>query len=131
MATERPTELELLMLKVLWQQSPLTARAIREALSVLGRDLAHTSVITILQRMVDKGQLHQLDPEAGKAFRFAPVVSEADVSGRLLGDLIDRVFDGSAEAVMHSLFEVSDLDDESLKRMRRLLNQKMKEKRDG
>lgn len=129
--TERPTDLELLMLKVLWEQSPLTARAIRGALEAQGRELAHTSVITMLQRMVDKGQVHQLDPDGGKAFRFAPAVSESDVSGRMLGDLVDRVFDGSAEAVMHSLFEVSDLDDESLKRVRRLVNQKMKEKRDG
>jgi predicted transcriptional regulator len=128
MAAEHPTELELLILKVLWEQSPLTARQVREALAKRGRGLAHTSVITMLQRMVDKGQLDQLDPEVGKAFRFVPSLSEADVSGRMLGDLIDRVFDGSAEALMLSLFDVSDLDIDSLKRLRRAFNQKMREK---
>jgi len=131
MAAENPTELELLILKVLWEQSPLTARQIREVLAMRARELAHTSVITMLQRMVDKGQLDQLDPEVGKAFRFAPLLSEADVSERMLGDLIDRVFDGSAEAVMLSLFDVSDLDDDSLKRLRRAFNRKMREKNDG
>jgi BlaI family transcriptional regulator, penicillinase repressor len=131
MAAENPTELELLILKVLWEQSPLTARQIREALAKRGRKLAHTSVITMLQRMVDKRQLDQLDPEVGKAFRFVPILSEADVSGRMLGDLIDRAFDGSAEAVMLSLFDVSDLDDDSLKRLRRAFNQKMREKNHG
>jgi predicted transcriptional regulator len=131
MAAENPTELELLILKVLWEQSPQTARQIREALARRGRELAHTSVITMLQRMVDKGQLDQLDPEVGKAFRFVPLLSEADVSGRMLGDLIDRVFDGSAEAVMLSLFDVSDLDDDSLNRLRRAFNQKMREKNNG
>ncbi len=124
MGAAHPTELELLILKVLWEQSPLTARQIRE-------ELAHTSVITMLQRMVDKGQLDQLDPEAGRAFRFVPLVSESAVSGRMLGDLVERVFDGSAEAVMQRLFDVSDLDVESLKRLRRVFNRKMKEKKDG
>lgn len=131
MTAENPTELELLILKVLWERSPSTARQIREALAERGRKLAHTSVITMLQRMVDKGQLDQLNPEVGRAFRFVPLLSETDVSGRMLGDLMDRVFDGSAEAVMLSLFDVSDLDDDSLRRLRRAFNQKMREKNNG
>ena len=63
MAVENPTELELVILKVLWDQSPLTARQIREVLAERGRELAHTSVITMLQRMVDKGQVDQLAPD--------------------------------------------------------------------
>ena len=125
--SEYPTELELQMLKVLWETSPLTARQIRDALAARGRDLAHTSVITTLQKMVDKGQLKQLDPVEGKAYRFAPCVTEKGVSERMLGDLVNRVFDGSAEAVMLSLFEVSDLDEDALKRLRRAFNKRMRE----
>ena len=125
----RPTELELQILKVLWQESPRTARQIRDALAENGRDLAHTSVITTLQKMVTKRQLNQLDPVEGKAFRFAPSVTEESVSRGMLGDLVDRVFDGSAEAVMLSLFDVSDLDEGDLKRLRRAFNDKMREKR--
>jgi predicted transcriptional regulator len=130
-ASKHPTELELRMLKVLWEESPLTARQIREALAARGRGLAHTSVITTLQKMVAKRQVKQLDPVEGKALRFAPQMTERDVSERMLGDLIDRVFDGSAEAVMLSLFDVSDLDNDSLKRLRRAFNQKMREKNNG
>jgi len=126
-ASEYPTELELQMLKVLWEDSPLTARQIREALAARGRELAHTSVITTLQKMVDKQQLKQLDPVEGKAFRFAPCVAEKEVSKRMLGDLVNRVFDGSAEAVMLSLFDVSDLDQDALKRLRRAFNDKIRE----
>lgn len=131
MTAERPTELELVILKTLWEQSPLTARQIREALAQRGRKLAHTSVITMLQRMVDKRQLNQLDPVSGKAYRFMPRLSQGDVAGRMLGDLIDRVFDGSAEATMLSLFDVSDLDSEALKRLRRAFNRKTREKDHG
>jgi predicted transcriptional regulator len=126
--SEHPTELELQILKVLWESSPRTARQIRDELAHTGRDLAHTSVITTLQKMVDKQQLKQLEPVEGKAFRFEPRMKKDDVSQRMLGDLVNRVFDGSAEALMLSLFDVSELDEDDLKRLRRAFNQKMREK---
>ena len=125
--SEHPTELELQILKVLWEESPLTVREIRDALAEGGRDLAHTSVITTLGTMVEKRQLKRLDPQQGKAFRFVPQFKQDDVSRRMLGDLVDRVFDGSAEAVMLSLFDVSDLKEDEVKNLRRLFNRKIRE----
>lgn len=125
---QHPTELELQILKLLWMESPRTARKIREGLAAAGRELAHTSVITTLQKMVDKQQLRQLAPEEGKAFRFSPRVTEEAVSSSMLGDLVHRVFDGSAEAVMLSLFDVSDLDVDDVKRLRRVFNERLREK---
>ena len=81
-----------------------------------------------LQKMVDKRQLNQLDPVEGKAFRFEPLVSDQQVSRGMLGDIVERVFDGSAEAVMLSLFDVAELDDAALKSLRKAFNQKLKEK---
>ena len=127
MKSAKPSDLELLILQTLWSQSPLTAREIREFLEQRNRPLAHTSVITTVQRMVDKQLLAQLDPVKGKAFRFAPLVEENEVSNRMLGDLVNRVFDGSAEAVMMSLFDVTNLDSEDLAGLRKLLNKKMRE----
>jgi BlaI family transcriptional regulator, penicillinase repressor len=54
MCAESPAEMEHLILKVLWDQSPLTASRIRELLESRGRMLAPTSVIIVLQRMVGK-----------------------------------------------------------------------------
>jgi len=127
MAVQNPTELELLILKVLWEQSPLTAAQIRETLAQRGRSLAHTSVITMLQRMVVKRQLEQLDPVEGKAFRFSPLVGDKQVTQGMLGDFVDRVFDGSAEAVILSLFDVGELNAEELANLRKLLNKKLRE----
>lgn len=122
-ASEHPTDLELQILKVLWAQSPQTARQVREELKELGRQLAHTSVITTLQKMVDKGQLKQLDPTEGKAFRFSPRVKEQRVAKRMLTDLMQRVFNGSPEAVMLSLFEANEIDAEVVKRLRDALGE--------
>lgn len=126
-ASEHPTERELQILKILWEESPLTVREIRDAMSQRGRNLAHTSVITMLGTMVDKGQVKRLEPEQGKAFRFAPAQQQQQVARRMLGDLVDRVFDGSAEAVMLGLFDVSSLDEDEVKSLRRLFNRKLRE----
>jgi BlaI family transcriptional regulator, penicillinase repressor len=126
--SEHPTELELQILKILWkQETPLTVREIRDQLANRGRDLAHTSVITTLGTMVGKRQLKRLPPVKGKAFQFAPIITQDDVSKQMLGDLVDRVFDGSAEAVMLSLFDVSNLNEVELKQLRKMFNQKMRE----
>lgn len=126
--SEHPTELELQVLKLLWAESPQTARKLRSELERAGRELAHTSVITTLQKMVAKGQLRQLDPTEGKAFRFSPRLKEHSVAKRMLTDLMQRVFDGSPEAVMLSLFEVSELDADVVKRLRHALNERKREK---
>lgn len=130
MTADSPTELELLILKVLWQRAPLTAGEIRAELARGGRRLAHTSVLTMLQRMVAKQQLQQLDPVQGKAFRFQPLVSDRQVTQGMLGSFVDRVFDGSAEAAVLSLFESAELDSDTVKRLRKAVNQKLRELND-
>ena len=66
---------------------------------------------------------------AGKAYLFAPRVGADEVTGRMLGDLVDRAFDGSASAVMLSLLEKADMDGKELKELRKLIDRKAKEQR--
>ena len=122
-----PTELELQILQVLWGSPPLTVREVRDSLEKVGRSLAHTTVITMLSTMVEKGQVERLEPLQGKAFRFSPLLQEAEVSRGMLGDLVDRVFNGSAEALMLSLFDATELDEDELSNLRKLLNKKLRE----
>jgi BlaI family transcriptional regulator, penicillinase repressor len=123
--SEHPTELELQILKVLWGRSPLTVREVREALAVAGRDLAHTSVITTLNVMVRKKYLRRA--MQGKACLFEPRIGRDEASQKMLSDVVNRVFDGSAKAVMLSLFDCAELDRGELKELRRLIDQKAKE----
>lgn len=126
-SSEHPTELELQILDLIWQRSPLTVREVREQLAERGRALAHTSVITTLNTMVDKGQLRRLEPIQGKAFRFEAILQRENLSRQMLGDLVNKVFGGSKEAVMLSLFDLSEVDEDEIKRMRKVLNQKLRE----
>ena len=119
-----PTELELLILKVLWQSSPLRARDIQLALAKGNRELAKTSVITTLNTMVEKKYLSR--KQDGNAYLFSPRISDSEVSEKVLGDVVDRVFDGSPAAVLLKLFDVKDLDPDELKEMRRMINRELK-----
>lgn len=125
-ASEQPTELELEILKVLWQESPLPVRDVRERLAQhAGRELTHSSVITMLNIMVRKGFLRR--QKEGKAFLFSPKVAKENVSGSFVGDLLSRVFDGSPQALVLNLLETADIDAYELAEIRRLINRKAKE----
>lgn len=119
-----PTELELQILKVLWQQSPLLARDVQAALASDGRDLAKTSIITTLNTMVVKQYLTR--SKQGNMYLFTPRITESEVGHRVLGDVVDRVFDGSTSAVLLKLFDVKDVDADELKELRRIIDRKLK-----
>lgn len=124
--SEYPTELELQILKVLWQRSPLPVREVREALTAAGRELAHTSVITTLNVMARKKYVRRR--MQGNACLFEPRVSRDEARRRMLSDMVHRVFDGSAKAVLLSLFDATDLNADELKELRQIIHQKTREK---
>lgn len=123
-ASKYPTELELLILKVLWQQSPLLARDVQTALATDGRDLAKTSIITTLNTMVGKRYLTR--KKQGNTYLFSPRITEDEVEQRVLGDVVDRVFDGSTSAVLLTLFDVKQVDNDELKELRQIIDRKLK-----
>ena len=122
-----PTEFELEILKILWKDSPQTVRSIREQLDDSGRACAHTSVITMLNIMYDKGYLDK--NKEGKSYLFWPVVSETDVSQKMLGDMVARVFDGSAKSLVLNLIDGEKIEQSELLELRKLINQKVREQR--
>lgn len=124
-ASRYPTELELQILKVLWQQSPRLAREVQATLAEDGRELAKTSVITTLNTMVEKKYLKR--KKDGNTYLFSPQISEEEVGNRVLGDVVDRVFDGSTASVVMKLFDVREIDNAELKELRRAIDRKLKE----
>jgi predicted transcriptional regulator len=124
--SSHPTQLELEILKVLWDESPLPVREVRARLEERAhRTLSHSSVITILNIMVRKGYLGR--KKEGKSLFFTPKVERQHVAGRLMGDLLSRVFDGSPSAMVLNLIENVDLDAEEMDELRRLVARKAKE----
>ncbi len=119
-ASRYPTELELEILKIIWRHGALPTSSVRDKLAEeTGRDLAHTSVITTLNVMTDKGYLAR--KKDGKSFRFRARVRENTISKGMVGDLLDRVFDGSAAAMMLNLVESQGLSPDDLNELDELL----------
>jgi len=126
--SEYPTELELAILKVLWaEETQQSVQDVREALASgrARRELTHSSVITVLNIMVRKKYLRRT--KRGRAFFYEPIVTEQQIHRGMLGDLVQRVFDGQASTVILELLDTSNIDVDELKRIRRLVNRKTAE----
>lgn len=97
------TERELEIMHVFWKRGELTAGDVRDELARSGRDLAYTTVATLVRILLEKDFIQQTNAE--RPFRYRPIRSFDDVSGRLLGDLVKRVFRGSREHLLVRLTE--------------------------
>jgi len=128
-ASRYPTELELEILKVLWREGPCAVRRVREALAEGGRELAYTSVMTMLGIMTRKRYLRRA--KDGRSYVYSPRVAEAETKKGLLGDVVERAFDGSARAVMLSLLELGDVDEAELDELRALIDRSIEKKGAG
>lgn len=120
-ASKHPTELELEILKVLWRDGPLTGREVREAL-VGFRDLAYTSVMTIMGIMDEKGYVRRKKSKGN--YVYSARIREQPTIRRMLGDIIERAYDGSVMSAVVNLLETSDLQADELKQLRDLIRQR-------
>src|SRR5215208_7665627 len=115
------TDCELDVMAVLWERGSATVAEMRERMP---DDLAYTTVLTILRTLEEKG--HVGHRGEGKAHRYFPLV-ERRVAGRsALSRLIDTVFNGSPELLLTQLVTERDLSEEQLKRIRRLMDARLK-----
>ena len=100
-ARGRPTDLELEILKALWEHGPATVRTVLEAI-VPQRRVGYTTVLKMLQIMEEKG-LVRCD-RGQRAHLYQARESRRTTLRRLAGDLLDRAFDGSMQQlVLHAL----------------------------
>jgi predicted transcriptional regulator len=97
------TERELEVMHVFWAEGAGTAAEVRDLLAASGLDRAYTTIATLVRILHDKGFLEQTNIE--RPFRYRPVRSYEEVSGRLLGDVLQRVFRGSREQLLVRLME--------------------------
>ena len=102
-STKDLTERELEVMHVFWKGGEMTAADARDRLANAGLDRAYTTVATLVRILQEKGFLQQMNSE--RPFRYRPSRSYEDVSRRLLGEVIQRVFRGSREQLLLRLVE--------------------------
>lgn len=102
-AAKELTERELELMHIYWQHQELTAVQARDHLASTGRDLAYTTVATLSRLLCEKGYLDQVTQE--RPFLYKAAQAFQNVSKRLVGDLVDRVFQGSRTQLLLTLVE--------------------------
>lgn len=118
------TDRELDVMSVLWERDSATVTEVRERLTDA---LAYTTVLTVLRTLEQKGYVGHTGE--GRAHRYHPLVKR-DAAGRsALRWLVEKVFDGSPALLMTQLVSDRNLSEEELRRLRRLLEERLRERK--
>src|ERR1700704_6069627 len=116
--TEHLTPLELEIMHVLWETGPANVQTMQQKLK---RELAYTTVQTMLNILHRKGKAKRTLKD--RAYFYKPAVSRTQVASLHVGDMVERLFGGSAENLVMSLLETKHLTPAKLARLNKLIAQ--------
>ena len=112
------TDLQLVILRVLWDRGSATAAEITDALRST-RGLAQQTIATILSRLEKRGIVRHDTQQ--RQYVYSAVVSEPDVRRTMLAELTDRVFEGDVAALVSQLLNTSEMSPGDLARVKALI----------
>lgn len=126
MSTERPhpTPAELAILRVLWRRGHSTVRDVQAELNAgrpEGSPAGYTTVLKLMQIMTDKGLVRR--DESQRTHVYRATASEEHTQGRLLRDLLDRAFGGSAQKLVLQALSAKKASPEEIAEIRSLLDE--------
>ena len=116
----KPTASELEILRVLWHRGPSTVREVHETLSEK-KDLGYTTVLKLLQIMTTKGTVRR--NETQRAHVYEACLPAEQTKRQIAGDMLQRVFEGSASQLMMHALAGSKSSPEEIGELRRLLDE--------
>ena len=117
--SHHPTDRELRLLQVLWTRGPSTVRDIVETLRA-SEKTGYTSVLKMLQIMTDKGLVVRDDSE--RSHVYAAAKAEEDTQEEIVGDVLERVFAGSATTLVARALSARPASKLELRKIRSLLD---------
>ena len=117
----KPTDGELEILQVLWQEGPSTVRQIHEILNkVQDTGTGYTTVLKLLQIMHAKALVKRDD--SARAHVYTAAVKEEDVQSDMVEKIVERVFGGSAQKLVLRALSLSSSTPAELAEIRNLLD---------
>ena len=119
MKIDKPSELEMQILGVLWRGGPAPVRDVLAAMPD-GKKRAYTTVLSTMQVMEKKGLLTRT--REGMTDQWRPAVSKSRVLGPFLRNLVVNVFGGQPTQVMQHLLQETDVDEAEVAAIRQLLD---------
>jgi len=119
-------ELELVVLKTIWEHQPCTVKKIAKILGKR-RGCAKTTVLTVMQRLHAKNYLKRR--KVGGLFQYSPTEERGKVISKLIGQFLDKVLDGSPAPFVAYLMETEDLSSKQVAALRKIAEEL--EKKEG
>ena len=114
-----PTEAELGILHILWSKGPQTVREVHRAL--INRQTGYTTVLKQMQVMHEKGLLER--NERYRSHLYAAKQPRERTQQRLLSDLLQRAFSGSAKHLLLGLLSSQPISPEELAEIKQAIRQ--------
>lgn len=112
------SDLQISMMRVLWREGEASAAQVHQAL-LPERELAFTSVSTMLNRLAKKGLItHRKE---GRQFMFRALISEDDVLQSDMDALMGRWFSGSAPTLVSHLLTSGEMGEDDLDRIKNMI----------
>ena len=117
------TPLELQIMNVLWETGPANVQSVQANLK--GRELAYTTVQTMLNVLHRKGKVKRLLKD--RTYIYRPVLSRQKAVSQAVGEMLDRFFAGSADGLVLNLVETRHLTPEKLARIQEIIERPKEE----
>jgi BlaI family penicillinase repressor len=117
--SDQPNDVELSILRVLWERGPSTVREVHDTLQE-DRDTGYTSTLKMMQVMLEKGLLKRDDSKRPQIYQ--PAVPEEQTQSRMVRDLVQKVFGGSAQKLVLRAVRTHRISRAELAEIRKLLN---------
>ena len=118
-ALPKPTEAELAILNVIWEKGPSTVRQVHEALKD-ERKTRYTTTLKLMQIMNEKGLV--VRDESSRTHIYQSRLDQQQIQRQIAGDLLERVFGGSAATLVMQTLAAKKASSEELAEIRKLLN---------
>ncbi|MCC7186433.1 MAG: BlaI/MecI/CopY family transcriptional regulator [Acidobacteria bacterium] len=114
----RPTDGELAILQVLWDRGPATVRQVHEALFE-ARETGYTTTLKLMQIMAEKGLVSR--DESARTHIYTARHGRDVTQQRLISDLMDRAFGGSAAALVMQVLASNPASAEELRDIEQMI----------
>jgi len=115
----RPTEAELSILRVLWENGPLSVRAVQQVLDA-AKPTGYTTALKMMQIMTDKGLLERDEAVRPQVYRAR--YSQQHTQQQLLRNLLDRAFGGSVKSLVMQALASKKSTPQELEELEQLLD---------
>lgn len=113
-------EAELAVMRVLWDEAPLTVREVMNRLHERGRTVAYTTVLTFLTRLEQKGVV--ASDKRDTAYVYRAKISRQSISSSRIKTLVDQLYDGAAAPMLLQLIENEKFSAQEISQLRKLID---------